>query len=76
MNHCLHCGARLTDDYTQGEPGSAFCPCSKEECWNISTYRLPVNEDVPLVCTSSVGGLTDFLDYDHAEPWEALAAAG
>lgn len=75
MNHCRHCGAKLTDYYTQAEPGAAFYPCSKEDCWNISTYRLPVNEAVSLVCTWSIGGLPTFLDYDHAEPWEALPAA-
>jgi hypothetical protein len=74
MNHCLRCGAKLTDSYTHPEPGSAFYPTSPDECWNISVFRLPVEDDVSVVCGWSSGGLTDWLDYDQAKPWEAVDA--
>ncbi len=75
MNHCLPCGAKLTDSYTHAEPGSAFYPTSPDECWNISVFLLSVEDDVSMICGWSSGGLTDWLDYDRAEPWEALATA-
>jgi hypothetical protein len=72
MNHCWHCDAKLTDCYTHGEPGSAFCPASLEEGWNISVFLLPVEAAVPLVCSWSAGGLTEWLALDEAQEWEAL----
>jgi hypothetical protein len=38
-------------------------------------FRLPLEDEVTLGCGWSVGGLTDWLDYDHAQPWGALPAA-
>jgi hypothetical protein len=75
MNHCLRCEAKLTDSYTHAEPGAAFYPTSPDECWNISAFLLPVEGDISVICGWSSGGLTDWLDYDQAKPWEALAAA-
>lgn len=74
MNHCHHCAAKLTDSYIHAEPGSAFYPTSPDECWNISAFLLPVEDDVSLVCCFSSGGLTDWLDYDEAKPWKTKAA--
>jgi hypothetical protein len=74
MNHCLGCGAKITDIYTHAEPGSAYYPTSPDECSNISMFLLPVEDDVSVVCGWSSGGLTDWLDYDQAKPWEALTA--
>jgi hypothetical protein len=75
MNHCLRCGARIADSYTHDAPGSAFYPTSPDECWNISVFLLPVEDEVSMVCGWSSGCLTDWLDYDQAAPWKALAAA-
>jgi hypothetical protein len=50
MNHCLRCGAKITDSYTHTEPGSAFYPTSPDECWNISVFLLPVEDEVSLEC--------------------------
>ncbi|MHB1425661.1 MAG: hypothetical protein ACYC3I_21035 [Gemmataceae bacterium] len=75
MNHCLHCDAPLSDFYTHGEPGSAFYPTSPDECWNISVFQLPVEDDMAVDCSFSAGGLTDWLDFDRAKPWETPAAA-
>jgi hypothetical protein len=33
-----------------------------------------VEDDVPVICGWSTGGLTGWLDYDESKPWEALAA--
>ena len=74
MNHCLRCAAKLTDTHIHAEPGSAFYPTSPDDCRNISVYLLPVEIQVRVVCGWSSGGLTDWLDYDLAKSWEALAA--
>jgi hypothetical protein len=71
MNHCMHCDAPLPDYYLHGEPGSAFVPTCDAECEGIGLYLLP-EEDVSLDCGFSSGGLTDWLDYGRAKPWEAL----
>ena len=76
MNHCPRCGMKITDFYTHAEPGSAFYPTSPDECGNISMFLLPVKGEVSLICGWSSGGLTDWLDYDQAKPWEALTPAG
>jgi hypothetical protein len=75
MNHCHRCGAKLTDSYTHAEPGSAFYPTSPDECCNISVFLLPVEDEVSLECSWSSGGLTDWLDFDEAKPWESLEIA-
>lgn len=68
MNHCHHCGAQLTDLYLHREPGSAFVPCSAEECWNISLFMLPDTVPVPVLCSYTIGGLPEWLDYAKAKP--------
>jgi hypothetical protein len=75
MNHCLCCGAKLADNYLHAEPGSAFFPTSPDECWNISMFELPVEEEVPLRCGWISGGLTDWLEPEQAKPWQALPLA-
>jgi hypothetical protein len=72
MNHCLRCRAKLTDHYLHDEPGSAFFPCSAEECWNISMFVLPDTATVPVVCSYTIGGMTQWLDYSKAKPLTEL----
>jgi hypothetical protein len=64
MNHCAHCGARLTDYHLHAEPGSAFFPASPEECTGIRLLAVPATDSVPLACGFSSGGLTDWLDFE------------
>ena len=72
-NHCRHCNARLTDHYLHDEPGAAFFPCSPEECWNISRFTLPDTGPVPIHCSWTAGGLTEWLDeYVPARPLTEL----
>jgi hypothetical protein len=35
-------------------------------------FLLQLEGDVALDCSFSSGGLTEWLDYDQAKPWEAL----
>jgi hypothetical protein len=76
INHCQHCEVPLPDFYLFGEPGSPFFPTDEDECENIGVYLLPEEEDISLVAASIVdaGGLTDWLNYDNAKPWEELPA--
>jgi hypothetical protein len=74
MNHCLRCGGKLTDHYLHAEPGSAFFPTSPDDCGNISMFTLPWQHATELECSVIVGGLTDFLEFDKAGPWDSLAA--
>jgi hypothetical protein len=68
MNHCLRCDAPLTDRYLHAEPGSAFFPCGPDECWNISVFVLPADGALSLRCSWTAGGLTDWLDFEAAQP--------
>ncbi|WP_152054204.1 hypothetical protein [Tautonia marina] len=69
MNHC-ECGSRLTDDDIHAEPGAAFHPTSPDACRNISLYRLPIGEELPLVCSWTIG-VGEWLDPARAADWQA-----
>jgi hypothetical protein len=68
MNHCQRCLAQVTDRYLHTEPGSAFFPCTPDDCWNISLYEVPAAGPVPAVCSYTLGGMTEWLDYSEAKP--------
>jgi hypothetical protein len=68
MNHCRRCGAQLPDRDIHGHPGTAFAPGSPDECWNITRFALPGDEEIRLICSWSTG-LADMLDAIKAAPW-------
>ena len=74
MNHCYRCRGQLTDHYLHDEPGFAFFPTSPEQCRTICLFALAdeFSHSVPLVCSWTCGGLTDFLDYRHPRPLAEL----
>jgi hypothetical protein len=71
-NHCQHCGAVIPDQSLHAEPGSAFCPTSPADCLNIHAFAVPAHDPVPLVCSCTAGGLTDWLELDRAKPLTGL----
>jgi hypothetical protein len=67
MNHC-GCGAKLDDDYLNGDIGAAFWPDTEEGYEAFKLFRLPVNEAIPVESSYMLGG-GEYLDTEHAEPW-------
>ncbi len=68
MNHC-RCGERLSDSYIHGDAGAAFFPTSEQQCRDIKRFPLPIDEEVMIVCSWTLGGLDDMLDSIRTEPW-------
>jgi hypothetical protein len=69
MNHCP-CGAKFDDDYLHGDVGAAFWPDTPEGFRQLSLFRLPIEEAIPVVSSFTIGG-GDYLDTEHAESWRA-----
>jgi hypothetical protein len=67
MNHC-GCGAKLDDDCLHGDFGAAFVPDTEEGYEDFKVFLLPIEEDIPVECSFSVGG-GEYLDTEHAAPW-------
>jgi hypothetical protein len=67
MNHCL-CGARLDDDFVNGDVGAAFWPDTPGGFADILRFRLPAEEAIPVMCSTMAGG-GEYLNYAKAEAW-------
>ncbi len=70
MNHC-QCGARLDDDYLNGDIGAAFMPGTPEGYEDFELFLLPIDEAVPVECSCMLGG-GEYLAFDHVKPWAEL----
>jgi hypothetical protein len=70
MNHC-RCGARLDDDYVNGDIGAAFWPDTPEGYGTFTLFRLPLDEAIPVECSIMLGG-GEYLDLANARPWTEL----
>src|SRR5208337_4765920 len=42
---------------------------SEQECRNIKRFRLPIDEEILIVCSWTLGGLDDMLEAIRTEPW-------
>jgi len=67
MNHC-RCGARLDDDYVNGDVGAAFWPDTPEGYGDFRLFRLPIEEAIPVESSTMLGG-GEYLSFDRAELW-------
>lgn len=67
MNHC-RCGAKLDDDYLQGDVGAAFWPDTPEGFAAFRLFRLPIAEPIAIECAYTIGG-GEYLSIDKAEAW-------
>ena len=70
MNHC-RCGAKLDDDYVQGDIGAAFWPDTPEGYGDFKLFLLPIDEPIPVESSWMLGG-GEYLDVDNAKPWTEL----
>ena|SRR5271157_945789 len=70
MNHCP-CGAKLDDDYLNGDIGAAFWPDTPEGYGRFKLFHLPIDEAVPVECSCMLGG-GEYLAFDHVKPWTEL----
>lgn len=67
MNHC-RCGAKLDDDFVNGDVGAAFWPDTPEGYRHIKLFELPIDEPVPVETSYMLGG-DEFLEFAKAEAW-------
>ena len=67
MNHCP-CGAKLDDDFVNGDVGSTFWPDTPQGYRHFKLFRLLIYEDIPVQCGYMIGG-GEYLDYANAERW-------
>ena len=52
-----------------GYSGRSSGPTSEQECRNIKRFRLPIDEEILIVCSWTLGGLDDTLEAIRTEPW-------
>src|SRR5271166_3351378 len=52
-----------------GYSGRPSGPTSEQECRNIKRFRLPIDEEILIVCSWILGGLDDMLEAIRTEPW-------
>jgi hypothetical protein len=69
MNHC-QCGAKFDDDYLHSDVGAPFWPDTPEGFRQIKLFRLPIEENIPIASSYTVGGGED-LDIERAELWRS-----
>lgn len=56
-NHCIHCGCGQGNFYLISEPGGAFAPETEEEAGLIGGKLIPIEGEIELEASYSVGGL-------------------
>jgi len=52
-----------------GYSGRSSGPTSEQECRNIKQFRLPIDEEILIVCSWTLGGLDEMLEAIRTEPW-------